>query len=163
MGCGYMYVCKGGAARRPTWRRSVGGRERSLLDDEDVRASPRTPARCARFRRRASETSAWRRSDHDAETSDASGVWVPPLDHIDRDPTNNGVANLRWVTHSQNLRNRWLFRTNTSGVRGVSFHRQTNRYAAYVRRDGKKVHLGYFETCAMAAQRVLEAETDCTT
>lgn len=30
----------------------------------------------------------------------------PQIDHIDRDPSNNDVSNLRWVTASENCRNR---------------------------------------------------------
>lgn len=30
---------------------------------------------------------------------------LPLIDHIDRDRQNNSISNLRWVSHSQNLRN----------------------------------------------------------
>jgi hypothetical protein len=30
----------------------------------------------------------------------------PEIDHIDRDPSNNNISNLRWVTHSEQMKNR---------------------------------------------------------
>jgi hypothetical protein len=37
------------------------------------------------------------------------------VDHIDRDKSNNNVSNLRWVTGAENLANRGMPKTNTSG------------------------------------------------
>ena len=31
----------------------------------------------------------------------------PQIDHIDRNPSNNSLTNLRWVTHKENMNN-WL-------------------------------------------------------
>lgn len=41
------------------------------------------------------------------------------IDHIDQDPTNNKVENLRKVSHTLNMRNRPKLRTNSSGTTGV--------------------------------------------
>lgn len=35
---------------------------------------------------------------------------LPVVDHIDGDPRNNNVNNLRWVTHSENIDNRPAYR-----------------------------------------------------
>ena len=43
------------------------------------------------------------------------------VDHIDRNPLNNTLSNLRWCTKKQNNQNAKLRADNTSGVIGVSF------------------------------------------
>lgn len=71
----------------------------------------------------------------------------PIIDHIDRNRTNNCLDNLRWITRSGNGRNR----TKQQGIysskySGVYFHQPTNKYLAQIRVNGKRIHLGYFET-----------------
>ncbi len=46
------------------------------------------------------------------------------IDHIDHDRQNNTINNLRWTTHSGNMRNRTKQKTNTSGHQGVHFDKQ---------------------------------------
>lgn len=43
------------------------------------------------------------------------------IDHIDGNPLNNNIANLRLVTLSENLRNKSILYRNKSGVTGVYF------------------------------------------
>ncbi len=43
------------------------------------------------------------------------------IDHIDRDPSNNAIKNLREVSQSCNLRNSGNSTRNSSGVKGVSW------------------------------------------
>jgi len=54
----------------------------------------------------------------------ASRINLPSSpDHRDRDGLNNQRCNLRDATNSQNLANRALFETSTSGFKGVTEHR----------------------------------------
>lgn len=46
------------------------------------------------------------------------------IDHIDHDRQNDRIENLRLVTRTNNMRNQSKFVTNTSGVTGVSYHKQ---------------------------------------
>ena len=65
------------------------------------------------------------------------------IDHIDRNPLNNSVQNLRWCTHSENQRNRCLMKNNKSSIRGVR-HYSKNKWLAEIAVDCKRIHLGYY-------------------
>lgn len=80
------------------------------------------------------------------------------VDHIDRDPTNNLRSNLRIVTHSQNLYNSNTSSANSSGSKGVSVHKASGKYTAYIKVRGLKIHLGYFTTVEQAAEARRKAE-----
>lgn len=60
-------------------------------------------------------------------------------DHIDRNRLNNTKKNLRPATSSENSQNRSPRSDNTSGVTGVSFSTNENKWIAQVRLNGKKV------------------------
>lgn len=49
------------------------------------------------------------------------GKWPDQTDHIDGNPKNNRLANLRSVNTSENMRNLPALRTNKSGCTGVSW------------------------------------------
>lgn len=53
---------------------------------------------------------------------------LPIVDHIDRNRQNNRVDNLRWVSRSQNNQNSRIQKSNTSGVKGVYFSKNHNRW-----------------------------------
>ena len=74
------------------------------------------------------------------------------VDHIDRNRINNHVNNLRWVTRSENNRNIGMLKNNTTGYKGVSYHKSGKKYEAYIRHQGKKHHLGLFNTAEEAAR-----------
>ncbi len=59
------------------------------------------------------------------------------VDHIDREPTNNNVDNLRWVSQQENLMNQNKRRTNTSGYSGVSFYKHSNKWRTQLMAVGK--------------------------
>jgi hypothetical protein len=69
----------------------------------------------------------------------------PSIDHINNDRTNNNVNNLRWCTNSENSYNTGLSKTNTSGIKGVCFHKQHKKWQVQITHTGKNYHLGYFE------------------
>lgn len=71
------------------------------------------------------------------------------LDHINGDGLDNRRSNLRAATQSQNLANSRMFRTNTSGYRGVSRFR--GKWVAQIRINGTVVHIGRFDTAELAS------------
>jgi hypothetical protein len=67
------------------------------------------------------------------------------IDHEDGERTNNSVTNLRWANKKENAQNRTLTKLNTSGFKGVSFYKRTQKWNAQIMVDGKHINLGYFE------------------
>ena len=81
-----------------------------------------------------------------------NGVWPGKwLDHINRNPADNRIENLREATPEQNSANRKLSRTNTSGFMGVSLDRQSNKYRAAYRRGDRLIVVGSFKTAEEAS------------
>jgi hypothetical protein len=82
------------------------------------------------------------------------------LDHINLDKDDNRIANLRAATPSQNMCNRPIFKNNTSGAKGVYYHKRDGRWYASIRVNNKSIHLGSFltRTAAAAAYAVAAVE-----
>jgi hypothetical protein len=74
------------------------------------------------------------------------------VDHINGDSFDNHVDNLRPATKSQNQWNQGLKKTNTSGVKGLSWAKTENKWLACIRYNGKNKNLGYFETKELGAE-----------
>lgn len=87
------------------------------------------------------------------------GEWPATiLDHINCNPLDNSIRNLRECTQRQNLANTRLRKTNTTGRKGVSFDKSRNLYSARIRMpDGRRKTLGRFASLDDAAQ-AYEAE-----
>jgi hypothetical protein len=68
------------------------------------------------------------------------------IDHIDRCGGNNQKNNLRIATSSQNMMNRCAARNTTSKYKGVYLKRKNNRWAAQIKFEKHRLHIGYFST-----------------
>lgn len=66
------------------------------------------------------------------------------IDHINRDKSDNRISNLRLVNNGQNQTNCVTQRNNSSGYKGVSFHKTWKKWQAYIYHEGKRMHLGTF-------------------
>lgn len=74
------------------------------------------------------------------------GEWPQgEIDHIDGDPSNNQIANLRVTDRTGNSRNLKRNATNTSGCGGVSYDERRGLWKAYIWVDGKQKFLGRFK------------------
>jgi hypothetical protein len=68
------------------------------------------------------------------------------IDHIDGNKCNNRLDNLRECNNAENMKNQGIRTTNTSGFKGVSWHKRDGKWAASARTNGMLKHLGYFKT-----------------
>ena len=73
------------------------------------------------------------------------------IDHIDGNIANNNISNLRVVTAQQNQFNRHT-------AKGYSWHKNANKWRAYIMLNGKTIHLGVFDTEEEARNAYLEAK-----
>jgi len=74
------------------------------------------------------------------------------VDHIDHNGLNNRKSNIRICTQSQNCMNKIAQSNNTSGYRGVSFHKGKNKYQATIMVNRKQMYLGTFNTALEASE-----------
>ena len=72
------------------------------------------------------------------------------IDHIDGNPLNNDIKNLRESTHIENCQNAKKRTTNTSGCKNVSWHKPANKWAVRLSINQKKVFFGLFEDIELA-------------
>ena len=67
------------------------------------------------------------------------------VDHVNNDKLNNNVENLRFASTRENGMNRQIGKNNTSGYKGITFHKNKNKWMAQIKINGKNKNLGYFE------------------
>lgn len=72
-----------------------------------------------------------------------------PVDHINRDPWDNRLCNLRIATDTQNNRNRGVYKNNKSGYKGVSL--DGSMYRAVIHSGGRQISRSGFTTPEQAA------------
>jgi HNH endonuclease len=86
------------------------------------------------------------------------GVWPSSyIDHINRDPADNRLCNLRLATNSQNQANRPAPKNNTSGFKGVSWHEQAKKWRSAIWVRGRNKELGEFRNFEIACAVYVEA------
>lgn len=79
------------------------------------------------------------------------GAWPErQIDHINRIPSDNRIANLRQVTGAENAQNKGLIKFNQTGVAGVSFSQ--GKWRARITVNGKERSLGRYENIADAIE-----------
>jgi hypothetical protein len=76
---------------------------------------------------------------------------VAEIDHWNEDKGCNRWTNLREASHQQNTFNRAAPRVSATGVKGVTWDKQRQKYAAFARLKGKSTFLGRFQTVDDAA------------
>lgn len=83
------------------------------------------------------------------------GEWPKDeLDHIDGNPTNNNISNLRACTHSENMRNLPVHR---KGKLPGAHRERSGNWRAHMTYNGKTLYLGMFSTMEAAHEAFKEA------
>ena len=73
------------------------------------------------------------------------------VDHRNHNTLDNRRANLRVVTHAENMQNlKGARRQSASGVRGVSWYPRTGKWKVGLKVHGRQIHLGYYDSLAEA-------------
>jgi hypothetical protein len=67
------------------------------------------------------------------------------IDHIDGNPLNNKIENLREATELQNHHNAAICKRNTSGIKGICWDKAKNKWLARCNFDYKPHFVGYFD------------------
>jgi len=79
------------------------------------------------------------------------------VDHIDGDTQNNRRSNLRLASNAENLRNRGKTSGNTSGYKGVTWNKRSQKWIAQIKIDYKSIVIGRFDDKEKAAEAYIEA------
>jgi len=80
------------------------------------------------------------------------------VDHIDHNQWDNRKVNLRPCSHKENMKNKNMLKSNTSGYIGVWFRKDTKRYTARIDVNGKTINLGCYGDIESALIARLTAE-----
>lgn len=88
------------------------------------------------------------------------GSWPSEqVDHVNGIRNDNRIGNLREATHSANCENRRLAAANNpTRYLGVSLHKQSKKYQASIRVNGRQMYLGLFSTAEAAYAAYLTAK-----
>lgn len=74
-----------------------------------------------------------------------NGTWPSSeIDHIDRNKHNNKIENLRLVDRCLNMHNTAVSKRNTSGYRGVSWHKKASKWQVHLTVNKVPVFRGLF-------------------
>jgi hypothetical protein len=91
----------------------------------------------------------------------STGLWPnEQIDHINGIKTDNRIGNLRPVSNAENCKNKRIFKSNTSGVCGVSWFKRARKWHARIEVNGKTINLGYYDNLEDAARVRKQAELE---
>ena len=85
---------------------------------------------------------------------------IPSLfvDHINGNPSDHRISNLRIATNAQNQANQKLRKDSSTGLKGVRV--SAGKYRASIVQNSKKIHLGYFDSAEDAHAAYCKAASE---
>jgi hypothetical protein len=72
------------------------------------------------------------------------------IDHIDGNPLNNRIENLRGATRAENALNSKLQSRNTSGCKNVTWSKDRKKWIVYVKVNKKATYFGQYDCLELA-------------
>jgi hypothetical protein len=85
------------------------------------------------------------------------GYMPEEVDHIDNNPLNNRIENLRPASRSEQCCNTKLRKDSTSGIKGVTWDKVRNKWIVSINKDKKTVFRGRFDNIELAQLVAIEA------
>ena len=85
------------------------------------------------------------------------GFMPDEIDHIDNNPLNNRIENLRPASRSEQCCNTSLRIDSTSGIKGVTWDKARNKWIVSINKNKKTVFRGRFDNLELAHLVSLEA------
>lgn len=85
------------------------------------------------------------------------GYFPETVDHIDNNPENNRIENLRAATLSENAQNCSTRKHNKLGVKNVFFDKKVSKYRVYVRTKNTQIYVGTYDDLDLASLVASEA------
>lgn len=79
------------------------------------------------------------------------------IDHIDRNPSNDAIGNLREATSSDNKANQKIRFDNKCGLRGVYLRKDNQKWTAQICSKGVRRTLGLFDSKVLASDAYRKA------
>jgi hypothetical protein len=86
-----------------------------------------------------------------------NGYLPSSIDHIDGNRANNKIDNLRSATTSQNAMNQKISTKNSSGIKGVRWHKRDKKWYVQLSANSKRHSFGYYEDKELAEMVAIEA------
>lgn len=88
------------------------------------------------------------------------GYMPEMIDHINENRSDNRLINLREANRSQNSCNRGKTKHNTSGFKGVSWHKKNKSWQASITIDHKQIALGSYQDFDKACEAVINGRKE---
>lgn len=85
------------------------------------------------------------------------GYMPKEVDHIDNNPLNNCIENLREATRSEQICNTKLRKDSTSGIKGVTWDKTRNKWIVSINKHKKTMFRGRFDDFELAQLVAVEA------
>jgi hypothetical protein len=82
------------------------------------------------------------------------------IDHANGNTFDNRIENLRECTTAENQYNQVKSKANTSGLKGVNWCKQKQKWRARIRVDGKEFHVGFFNSVENAAKVIAKKRAE---
>jgi hypothetical protein len=87
------------------------------------------------------------------------GEWPKDeIDHINHDRGDNRISNLRHINRYENQKNRPMQENNTSGVVGVCWDKDREKWRSNIKVNRKNIYIGRYDEMADAVEARKDAE-----